>query len=231
MGKTVRKLFGGTDKETMRRIQRQSEKAEERALQIFPAAEQSRDRGFQDVLNLQAQTIPQQFRSFQEGNVGAQQTLLRGLPDFQAALLGGALQGNVQPQRISADTSFSQQRVPDFISMEESLMRPDIATSAMLAGVTNDVDLFRLAGEGEIGDFNKKSRGFFRDLSNQMIAGNPNQSRFIEDPILQAGQLMSEDDPRFKGVKKEDLPEGLLTEKNVSRIRNLLNQFNSLTRR
>ena len=231
MGKLVRKLFGGTDKETMRRIQRQAEGAEDKALQFFPAAEQSRARGFQDVLDLQAQTIPQQFRTFQEGNVGAQQTRLRGLHDFQAALLGNALQGNVQPQRIAADTGFAQQKVPDFISMEEALMTPDIGTSSMLAGVEGDVDLFRLAGQGEIGDFNKKSRNFFRDLSNQMVAGSPNQTRFIDDPILQARQLVSKDDPRFDDVDKEDLPEGLLTEKNVDRIRNLLNQFSSLTRR
>lgn len=55
---------------------------------LFPQAQQNRQQGFLAGLDIQRQAFPQMINSFQQGNVGAQNALLAGLPQMQNAILG-----------------------------------------------------------------------------------------------------------------------------------------------
>lgn len=75
--------------------------------QLFPQAQQARDLGFQQSLNVLGGALPQQAGLFQQGNVGAQQALLQGLPQFQNAILGMPTDLNaLQPQSFDFNFDF-----------------------------------------------------------------------------------------------------------------------------
>jgi len=130
MGKVVKTLFGGTDKsslkaqqaankETQGFIERQADLARGDVLALAPGAFQNRNIGTQAAFDVLGQTIPQQFSTFQQGNVGAQSALLAGLPQFQNAILGLPTDlSGLQPQTLQFDPSFAQQQVPNFIGPE-----------------------------------------------------------------------------------------------------------------
>ena len=133
MGSIVDTLFGGVDKSSLKQQKKANEElrkligegaagARQDVLDIFPSAEGARTAGFQGALDVLGQTIPQQFGTFQAGNVGAQQALLAGLPQFQNAILGLPTDlSGLQPQTIPFDTSFAQQQLPDIQSIVELL--------------------------------------------------------------------------------------------------------------
>lgn len=83
-------------------------------LNLFPAAQQNLQQGFQGALDVFGQSLPAQVQSFQQGNVAAQQQLLAGLPQFQNAILGGNIDfGQLQPSTVPLpDLSFFQQQLP-----------------------------------------------------------------------------------------------------------------------
>ena len=97
------------------------------ALRLTPAAEQNRLMGAQRGLDILGQSIPQQFSTFQQGNVGAQQQQIGGLSQIQNALLGLPVDtSGFQPQTLDFDTSFAQQQLPEFISTTQALgLNPD----------------------------------------------------------------------------------------------------------
>lgn len=133
MGDIFKSLFGGTDKSslkaqtaanqaTQRFIEQQGRQARGDVLALQPGVEQNRMLGTQAALDVLGQTIPQQFSTFQQGNVGAQQQLLAGLPQFQNAILGLPTDfSQFQPQAIQFDPSFAQQQVPQFVSSADLL--------------------------------------------------------------------------------------------------------------
>lgn len=130
-------LFGGTDTSAMdaqiaaneralQFIKEMGAQARGDVLQLAPATQETRRLGFQGALDVLGQTIPQQLAAFQAGSMGAQQALLAGLPQQQAAILGTPVDlSGLQPQAISYDPSFAQQQLP---------AAPDLA--ALLAGFT-----------------------------------------------------------------------------------------------
>ncbi len=77
---------------------------------IFPAAQQALTGGFQGASNIFGQAIPQQANVFQQGKVAAQQQIAQGLPQFQNAILGRAIDfGQFQPTTLpQPDFSFLQ---------------------------------------------------------------------------------------------------------------------------
>lgn len=103
-------------------IKRQGSRSRRDALPLFDAAEQSTNLGFQGALDIFNQSMPQQFDTFQQGNLGAQQALLSGQQQQQNAILGlpASLSG-MQPQAISFNTDFTQQQLPEFISSQQAL--------------------------------------------------------------------------------------------------------------
>jgi hypothetical protein len=110
------------NEENRRFIAQQAEQARGDIFNLIPAAETNRQLGTQAALDIFGQTIPQQLDVFQRGNVGAQQALTQGLPQIQAALLGQPVDfGQIQPQSISFNTDFAQQRLPDFISTQQAI--------------------------------------------------------------------------------------------------------------
>jgi hypothetical protein len=141
MSKIVKTLFGGTDtsaqkaqiaanESTQRFIESQGAQARSDAAGLFDASNINRNLGLQAGLDVLGQTIPQQFSTFQQGNVGAQQTLLAGLPQIQNAILGLPTDlSGLQPQSIDFNTDFAQQQIPDFV-------QPDIQPIDQINPVT-----------------------------------------------------------------------------------------------
>lgn len=80
---------------------------------LFPEAQQMQQAGFQGALDIFGQALPQQANVFQQGNVGAQQALLSGLPQMNQAILGGPIDYSaLQPQTLDFDPSVFQQQLP-----------------------------------------------------------------------------------------------------------------------
>jgi len=117
-------LFGGTDdsaqeeqirsnKRSREFIERQSNLARRDAKRLFSQGERKRGRGFQDALNILSRSVPESIGAFQEGNVGAQETLLAGLQQQQNAILGAPVDlSGLQPQQVQFDPSFLTQQTP-----------------------------------------------------------------------------------------------------------------------
>ena len=94
--------------------------AEKRArADIFPRFEQGQrilSEGFQGAGNVISGAVPSQIGSFQQGNVGAQQQLLAGLPQIQRAILGlpTDTRNIFQPTQITPNLGFLNTPFPDF---------------------------------------------------------------------------------------------------------------------
>lgn len=133
-------LIGG---QSSKRADRSSKQGEERALQyhaagledakraaipLFDASQRNALAGFQGALDIQGQFAPEQVRTFQQGNLQAQDTMRAGLDPQIAAILGGQVDlSGLQTQQVQApDPSMFQQQLPDFMSLSEAI--PDIAS-------------------------------------------------------------------------------------------------------
>lgn len=89
---------------------------------LYPGAQDNLNMGIQSALNLYGQSMPQQMGLYQQGNVGAQNTLINGMGQFQNAILGLPVDNSsFQPQQLSYDTSWMQQQLPDFRSVADLL--------------------------------------------------------------------------------------------------------------
>lgn len=89
--------------------------ASERSLEAVMAENQRRQQFIEeqaglargDVLGLIGGGLPSQIDVFQSGNVAAQEALLAGLPQFQAAILGQPTDlSALQPRRLDVDLGF-----------------------------------------------------------------------------------------------------------------------------
>ncbi len=82
-------------------IEKQVAQARSDIFKLFPAAQESRQKGLQAGLDLYKQAYPAMMNTFQQGNVGAQQMLAQGLPQIQNAILGNPvnMQG-IQPVQL-----------------------------------------------------------------------------------------------------------------------------------
>lgn len=91
--------------------------AREDLFKLFPASQQNANIGTQAALDVFGQALPAQTDVFTQGNVGAQQQLLAGLPIAQNAILGGNIDtSSLQPFQIQQpDLGFLQQQVPQFV--------------------------------------------------------------------------------------------------------------------
>ena len=128
MSSVVGSLFGGSSSEGLKAQRKANEasrtdvlnavaQARQDATSLFPTAATNRNLGFQSALDVLGQTIPGQIDVFQQGNVGAQQALLAGLPQVQNAIFGLPTDlSGLQPQRLDVNTDFAQQQLPDFIN-------------------------------------------------------------------------------------------------------------------
>jgi len=136
MGGLVKSIFGGTDKSAQKAqidanaadralFEKLANESTASAKSLFGSADTNRNMSLAQVLTLLGGTIPQQLSAQQQGNVGAQRQLTRGLPQIQAALMGQPVNmGALQPTRISYDTSFANQTLPQFQTSAQALTPP-----------------------------------------------------------------------------------------------------------
>ena len=80
---------------------------------LFPAAQDNAMQGYQGALDVFNQALPQQSDIYQQGNVAAQNQLINAMPQFQNAILGGAVDySQFQPTTLEQpDFSFANQQL------------------------------------------------------------------------------------------------------------------------
>ena len=88
-------------------LEQQSGLARTDANRLFNQSNTDRNLGLQGALDFIASGFAPQVDAFQQGNIGAQQTLGQGQQNFQNAILGRPVQP-FTPQRVNVDTSFLQ---------------------------------------------------------------------------------------------------------------------------
>lgn len=151
MSGLVKSIFGGTDRSAQQQqvkdnaanralFQNLAAQAQDQAKSLYGAADQNRTITLEQILSLLGGTIPEQLSARQQGNMGAQQQLIGGLPMIQDAIMGRPVNmGALQPTRINYDASFARQSVPQFVTTEQALAKPQPTPqpdlSAMLGGV------------------------------------------------------------------------------------------------
>ncbi len=110
-----------TDK-SIAATQQAAQQARSDVNRLFPEARKVADQGFQGALDVFSQSAPAQVDVFQQGNIGAQQQILAGLPQIQNAILGGNVNlGALQPTNIQTDLGFFNQQLPSYTSPKELL--------------------------------------------------------------------------------------------------------------
>lgn len=138
-------FFGGAEKDAAKATQQGIERgilatqaataqARQDLGELFPQARQDLQGGFQGALDVFKSTVPQQSNIFQQGNIGAQQAILAGLPQMQNAILGnqidlsglqpsqqfqpdfGFLNQNIMPEPVAAQDPIQQQQTPAQVS-------------------------------------------------------------------------------------------------------------------
>jgi hypothetical protein len=224
----VKTVFGGTDDSAQKAqkkantsaqqlIEQKGVEARGDALSLSPASDENRNLGLQAALDVLGQSIPQQLSTFQQGNVGAQQALLSGLPQQQNAILGlPADLSGLQPQAVQFDPGFLQQQLPNFITSQQALDPSSLQQREnVLSGITSDQGLFRAASLGQIPNISEGDQEFFA-AHLAAIQGRPDGlgSRFINNPMLGIEQVVNQP--------------GGFNRKNEGRLANLLTQFQGL---
>jgi len=135
-------FFGGAEKKAAQAQQKgiergietteaATEQARQDLFKLFPAAQQNAQLGFQGALDIFGQSLPAQTDAFQQGNVGAQQQLLAGLPQQQNALFGNQVDfSQLQPVQVQTpDLGFFQQQLPQFVDPIAQEIQRDTATN------------------------------------------------------------------------------------------------------
>ena len=106
--KAVKASSSAADKASLQTLQSKNRARQDLEL-LFPQAQQSANQGFQSALDVFGQSVPAQSNAFQQGNIGAQQAILSGLPQIQNAL---AFSVSSPPASAPA----RQARIPDKIA-------------------------------------------------------------------------------------------------------------------
>ena len=97
-------------------IEKQIAQARSDIFKLFPAAQESRQQGLQSGIDLYSQAYPAMMNTFQQGNVGAQNALIQGLPQIQNAILGG-------PVDLSGIQAMQLQQ-PQGLTLPQAQMKP-----------------------------------------------------------------------------------------------------------
>lgn len=141
MSKIADSFFGGAEKKAGKAEKKALEKGQELIAQqtavargdatsLFGGAQGAQRLGFQGALDVFGQTIPEQARLFGQGNVAAQQQLIGGLPQIQAALLGQPVDfSQFQPTKLTPNLGFAQQTLPQTTPISDVLTPPGTLSS------------------------------------------------------------------------------------------------------
>lgn len=166
---------------------------------LFPQAQQSQQQGFQGALDVFGQSLPAQTDVFQQGNVGAQQAILSGLPQIQNALMGNNVDfSQMQPFQIQQpNLGFFQQTLPQIQEQQTGIMGPfqTMPTQeSQLTGGQPSGDFKQRLGSS-MADTMGKSNEFDRYLTfNKEVLEN--------DPANRLAEKVFKADPVTKGLKK-----------------------------
>lgn len=137
MGGLVKGIFGGKDSSAQKAqidanakdralFKELAEQSSGDAKALMGAADENRNMSLQQSLNLLGGVVPQRLGAFQEGNVGAQNQIIAGLPMIQAAIMGQPVNmGSLQPTQVSYNTDYAQQTLPQFKTSAEALKPPE----------------------------------------------------------------------------------------------------------
>ena len=131
--------------------QQAADQARADAIPLFSSGQNNVLEGYRAANEIAGQSIPEQIRAFQSGNMGAQNALLQGLPQMQNAILGGPINNNaLQAQRINTpNDSFFQRDLPEFQTIEDALAPPPPPVTTGGGGFTGG-----LGGFGNLSGFN-----------------------------------------------------------------------------
>lgn len=143
---------------------RAADEARTDLFKIFPEARYTAQQGFQGALDVFGQSLPAQADVFTQGNVGAQQAILSGLPQIQNAILGGNIDySQLQPfQAQQPDLSFFNQTLPQIKRLQE-LSEQQATSPQQNAGGTYDgaVDNYNVPQTTGSGYSPSNGRGFY----------------------------------------------------------------------
>jgi len=117
------------------RIRGATEQARTDVNSLYPQAIARGQQGYQQALDVFGQSLPAQMDTYQQGNIGAQQAILSGLPQIQNALMGGNIDySGFQPyQTQMPDTGFFNQQLPSTVANQNHQSEMDrIQQGAML---------------------------------------------------------------------------------------------------
>ena len=115
----------------------------------YDTARGIRNEGYQGALDVLGQTIPEMFGAFSQGNLGAQQTVLAGLPQFQNAIMGLPIDMSGMPaQDFGYNTDWAQQTAP---GSSLAGVQPGAGGGAVPGGTGGDVGGLGGGGGGAAG--------------------------------------------------------------------------------
>lgn len=111
-------------------VTKQGEQARDDLLKLFGASDENRNMGYQGSLDVMGQAMPQQLSAFQQGNTGAQQTIINSMPQYENAIMGRPVDyDQFRSQRVAVDPSYMQQNLPSFITNNNiGLRQPEQGT-------------------------------------------------------------------------------------------------------
>ena len=187
-------FFGGAEKKAakaqqagiergIQATQAATRRAESQALPLFGQAREDIQQGFQGALDVFGNIVPQQSDFFQRGNIGAQQAILAGLPQQQAAILGGQIDlSALQPsQQFQPDFSFLNQNImPAPPPIQENVAPPDSGLAGGSGLSLNEIlGAFGAGPQNALGGFNNtlSTGGLQAALSG---GGNRNNNRIFD---------------------------------------------------
>ena len=150
MGDSLDGMFGGDESGAQRKensdnrgyFDDKANEARDDGLQLYQAADENRNMGYQAALDLFKTSMPEQSRQLRRGNVAAQNLIKSSMPQFQNAILGNRVDyRKFQPTLLSDNSTYRDQNVPDFIKTGDLPLRnqPNYAPDELIyAGAEKD---------------------------------------------------------------------------------------------
>jgi len=196
VSKIVDVFFGGAEKKAGKAQKKALEKAQQfigqqaavarqDVTRLFGGAQEAQRGGFQAALDIFGQAVPEQARLFGAGNVGAQQQLIGGLPQIQAALLGQPVDfSQFQPTQLQPNLGFTQQTLPQATPIGEVLTPP-----GTLSGPAQNINP---QAQRILDAFNKGSLNRDQALNRLLVGNAPGKgNRFPGIPSTIANELLN----------------------------------------
>lgn len=105
---------------------------------LYPAAQANITQGYQSAADVFGNAIPAQVDAFTQGNQAAQQAILSGMPQYQNAILGNAIDySQMTPQQQTVpDLSFLQNATMNAVNpiAESEVMGPLLGGTSISSG-------------------------------------------------------------------------------------------------